>query len=224
MRIAITGGKGMLGRTLRRRLAGHELMVEDLPEVDILDLKGLTAAFNEFSPDVVVHCAAMTKVDDCETKDELAFRLNGTGSANVAYACSKCGARLMEKISTKSKRKFFGCERYPECDFVSWERPVPQKCEKCGSYMVLKIGSHLLLFFSEGWLGIGITACRTVYVVALEDDSFVLDVVHHNMLDKHLLGFAATTHATFEAQTCIGAAEAAVAHHNAAHALNSLAA
>ena len=95
MRIAITGGKGMLGRTLRRRLAGHELMVADLPEVDILDLKGLTAAFNEFSPDVVVHCAAMTKVDDCETKDELAFRLNGTGSANVAYACSKCGARLI---------------------------------------------------------------------------------------------------------------------------------
>ena len=72
---------------------------------------------------------------------------------------------------------------------------------------VLEIGSHLLLFFSEGWLGIGITACRTVYVVALEDDSFVLDVVHHNMLDKHLLGFAATTHATFEAQTCIGAAD-----------------
>ena len=35
---------------------------------------------------------------------------------------------------------------------------------------VLEIGSHLLLFFSEGWLGIGITACRTVYVVALEDD------------------------------------------------------
>ena len=99
MRIAITGGKGMLGRTLRRRLAGHELMVADLPEVDILDLKGLTAAFNEFSPDVVVHCAAMTKVDDCETKDELAFRLNGTGSANVAYACSKCGARLIA-IST----------------------------------------------------------------------------------------------------------------------------
>ncbi len=99
MRIAITGGKGMLGRTLRRRLAGHELMVADLPEVDILDLKGLTAAFNEFSPDVVVHCAAMTKVDDCETKDELAFRLNGAGSANVAHACSKCGARLIA-IST----------------------------------------------------------------------------------------------------------------------------
>ena len=56
--------------------------------------------------------------------------------------CPKCGSRLMEKISTKSKRKFFGCERYPDCDFVSWERPVQQKCEKCGGYMVLKVGSH----------------------------------------------------------------------------------
>ena len=99
MRLAITGGKGMLGRTLRRRFADHELMVADLPEVDILDLDGLVAAFKAFSPDAVVHCAAMTKVDDCETKDEFAFRLNGAGSANVAHACRDCGARLIA-IST----------------------------------------------------------------------------------------------------------------------------
>lgn len=89
----------MLGRTLRRRLAAHELMVADLPEVDILDLEGLTAAFKAFAPDAVVHCAAMTKVDDCEANEELAFRLNGVGSANVAYACRECGARLIA-IST----------------------------------------------------------------------------------------------------------------------------
>ena len=69
--------------------------------------------------------------------------------------CPKCGARLMEKISTKSKRKFFGCERYPDCDFVSWERPVPQKCEKCGSYMVLKIGS-----LGERWYLCANESCR----------------------------------------------------------------
>ena len=69
--------------------------------------------------------------------------------------CPKCGARLMEKISTKSKRKFFGCERYPDCDFVSWERPVPQKCEKCGSYMVLKIGGH-----GERWYLCANESCR----------------------------------------------------------------
>ena len=53
--------------------------------------------------------------------------------------CPKCGARLMEKTSRKN-RKFYGCERYPECDFVSWEKPVTEKCPVCGSYMVEKRG------------------------------------------------------------------------------------
>ncbi len=55
--------------------------------------------------------------------------------------CPKCGARLMEKTSKKN-RKFYGCERYPECDFVSWEMPITEKCPKCGSYMVKKRGKH----------------------------------------------------------------------------------
>ena len=45
----------------------------------------------------------------------------------------------MEKTS-KRGRKFYGCEAYPECDFVSWEMPVEEKCPKCGSYMVKKRG------------------------------------------------------------------------------------
>ena len=53
--------------------------------------------------------------------------------------CPKCGARLMEKTSKKN-RKFYGCERYPDCDFVSWEKPVAEKCPQCGSYMVEKRG------------------------------------------------------------------------------------
>lgn len=51
--------------------------------------------------------------------------------------CPKCGGRLLEKISKRS-RKFYGCEHYPECDFVSWEQPVDERCPKCGSYMTLK--------------------------------------------------------------------------------------
>ena len=51
--------------------------------------------------------------------------------------CPKCGARLLEKTSRKN-RKFYGCERYPECDFVSWDMPVKEKCPICGSYMTLK--------------------------------------------------------------------------------------
>lgn len=51
--------------------------------------------------------------------------------------CPLCGAHLMEKTSRKN-RKFFGCENYPECEFVSWEKPVTDKCPQCGGYMVEK--------------------------------------------------------------------------------------
>ncbi len=51
--------------------------------------------------------------------------------------CPKCQGRLMEKISKKN-RKFYGCENYPGCDFVSWEKPVKDPCPVCGSYMTEK--------------------------------------------------------------------------------------
>ena len=57
----------------------------------------------------------------------------------IEAPCPSCGARLMEKTSRKN-RKFFGCERYPECEFVSWEKPVVDKCPQCGSFMVEKRG------------------------------------------------------------------------------------
>ena len=63
----------------------------------------------------------------------------------IEAACPSCGARLMEKTSRKN-RKFFGCENYPNCDFVSWEKPVVEKCPQCGSYMVEKRGRKGELF------------------------------------------------------------------------------
>ena len=99
MRIVVTGGKGMLGRTLQRELAGHEIVVADLPEWDIADPDGFMSETLAAEPDAVVHCAAMTKVDDCETNRELAFRLNEEGSRNVALAAKAAGARLIA-IST----------------------------------------------------------------------------------------------------------------------------
>ena len=99
MKVLITGGKGMLGRTLQRELAEHEIVVADLPEWDITDDEGFVAKVSEVKPDLIVHCAAMTKVDDCESNRELAFKLNETGSRNVALAAKVAGARLMA-IST----------------------------------------------------------------------------------------------------------------------------
>jgi DNA topoisomerase-1 len=53
--------------------------------------------------------------------------------------CPKCGAKLLAKNSRRGRR-FYGCERYPDCDFVSWEMPVADKCPLCGSYMTQRRG------------------------------------------------------------------------------------
>jgi DNA topoisomerase-1 len=55
----------------------------------------------------------------------------------IDVPCPKCGGKIVEKKSKKGK-KFYGCEKYPECDFVAWSEPVEKKCPECGEYMVKK--------------------------------------------------------------------------------------
>ena len=55
----------------------------------------------------------------------------------IDVPCPKCHSRIVVRKS-KRGRKFYGCEKYPECDFVSWDPPVGESCPKCGSYMVAK--------------------------------------------------------------------------------------
>ena len=99
MKILITGGRGMLGRTLQKEFADCELSIADLPECDITDAAGFERQLAACSPGAVIHCAVMTAVDKCESKPEKAYRLNAAGSANVAAACQRPGTRLIA-IST----------------------------------------------------------------------------------------------------------------------------
>lgn len=55
----------------------------------------------------------------------------------IGVPCPKCGKDIVVR-KTKKGRRFYGCENHPECDFVSWQKPVAEKCPKCGSYMVQK--------------------------------------------------------------------------------------
>jgi len=53
--------------------------------------------------------------------------------------CPHCQeGMVVERKSKKGGRRFYGCSRYPECDFVSWEKPVAQRCPDCGSSYLLE--------------------------------------------------------------------------------------
>jgi len=94
MRLLITGGKGMLGRTLQQEFREHELIIADLPEADITDPAGFDSFLKKNAPDAVIHCAAMTAVDKCETEVDFAYKINAFGTANVAAACHRHHVRL----------------------------------------------------------------------------------------------------------------------------------
>jgi dTDP-4-dehydrorhamnose reductase len=73
-------------------------MVTALPghdELDVTDADRVRAYFERFQPDTVIHCAAYTRVDDCETNQESADRINSDGAGIVAQAAAAIGARLV---------------------------------------------------------------------------------------------------------------------------------
>ena len=55
----------------------------------------------------------------------------------IDVECPKCGKDIVLK-KTRKGRKYYGCIDNPECDFMSWGRPVSDKCPRCNSYMVVK--------------------------------------------------------------------------------------
>ena len=120
MRIVITGHKGQLGTALREVLAGEELLGLDLPEDDITDPAATVERVAEFRPDVVIHGAAMTHVDGCEQKPELAYRVNALGTQNLAVACVRVGAAMV-MVSTNDV--FDGRLGRP---YHEWDTPTPQ--------------------------------------------------------------------------------------------------
>ncbi|RXZ51593.1 dTDP-4-dehydrorhamnose reductase [Agromyces binzhouensis] len=93
MRVLITGANGMLGRDLQAALAGREVTALGRADLDVTDAAAVAAAVA--GHDVVVNCAAYTKVDDAEAHEDEAYAVNATGTANLAGACAAIGARLV---------------------------------------------------------------------------------------------------------------------------------
>lgn len=101
MKILITGILGQLGTALQKALDGHDISGIDLPEVDITNREAVFTAVSHHTPDLIIHTAAYTDVDGCARNPELAYKVNGLGTQNVALACQKFNAELIHISSNE---------------------------------------------------------------------------------------------------------------------------
>ena len=116
MKVLLTGGQGMLGRALQQQWKDiFEVVPYDHPGADITDARSFNEILRSNTPDVVVHCAAMTAVDRCEADPDTAFQVNALGTANVASACRRHDVRLLA-ISTDYVFDGKGKRAYSEFD------------------------------------------------------------------------------------------------------------
>lgn len=120
MKIVITGGNGMLGRTLQKVLGdSHEIYIADINVkngvgVDITNPNQFDMMMQQVSPDIIIHCAAMTNVDKCESEQDAAYKLNVLGTMNVANTCRKHNIRL---IAISTDYVFDGMSHKPYTEF-----------------------------------------------------------------------------------------------------------
>lgn len=56
----------------------------------------------------------------------------------IGVTCPECHQGHVIERKTKKNRVFYGCDRYPECEFLSWDKPIARSCPKCGHYLVEK--------------------------------------------------------------------------------------
>ena len=95
-RVLITGAKGMLGLDVIDVFREtYEVYGRDIDDFDITRDKETMDAIIRIRPNIVIHAAAYTDVDGCETHLELANSVNGGGTENVASACRELGSKMV---------------------------------------------------------------------------------------------------------------------------------
>lgn len=60
----------------------------------------------------------------------------------IGLTCPTCGQGDVVRKRTRKGRVFYGCSRYPDCDFTSWDEPLKQRCPRCGGVLVAKNKHH----------------------------------------------------------------------------------
>jgi dTDP-4-dehydrorhamnose reductase len=97
MRLIVTGSGGMLGQAVVACLEsrGHDVVALPKEQLDVTNYSQVLEILSERKPDLVVHCAAFTKVDQAESEPALAYHINGYGTENIAVACNILNVPMM---------------------------------------------------------------------------------------------------------------------------------
>jgi len=119
VRVLVTGAAGQLGRELVAAFAGHDVVAVDFAQCDIGDRDQVMATIVGARPDAVVHAAAWTDVDGCESDHDKALRVNSLGTRHVVEAARAVGARALY-VSTDYV--FDGGATRP---YTEWDPPAP---------------------------------------------------------------------------------------------------
>lgn len=118
MKIMITACNGQLGTDATAFFSeNNEVAAFKDVELDITDRDKVFSEVKNIKPDVIINCAAITNVDGCESKPELAYSVNRDGAGIIAEACESVGARLVH-ISTDYVFDGRGKRPYLETDPV----------------------------------------------------------------------------------------------------------
>ncbi|MBM3661615.1 MAG: dTDP-4-dehydrorhamnose reductase [Actinobacteria bacterium] len=171
MRILVTGSRGQLGTELSEQLgraSEHELLGVDLPEVDLTDRAQVLELIAGFRPEAIIHTAAFTAVDACETDVETAFRVNCGATRFVADGARRVGAHV---VYVSTDYVFDGTKPDP---YVEWDTPSPRSV-----YGRTKLGGEQEI--DPGW-----TIARTSWVCGRHGSNMVKTVLRLAEDDKVL--------------------------------------
>ena len=103
MKYFITGGSGLLGERLSAvskdndelTLVHNSNPADNTVKCDITNEKEVNSCIEQENPDVIIHCAAMTHVDNCEDEVEKAYKINGDGTGFLAKAAERNDAKII---------------------------------------------------------------------------------------------------------------------------------
>ena len=119
MKVALTGAGGMLGHAVRKVFSDLDLIPFSRAELDITSLDDAVTKIRDARPDFLIHAAAFTNVDACETEPETAYLVNGIGTRNIAIACEEIHCPV---IHISSDYVFDGTKTSP---YDEWDIPRP---------------------------------------------------------------------------------------------------